>query len=223
MSTLTRLYLNRAKRGAVKLLSNPQAMHAAVRSAFPPDIDESTTRVLWRVDTHGEETRLYIVGPEQPDTSHLVEQAGWNSRPGQSLSYDNLLDKLATGQRWRFELTANPVESHKVDGKSRGVVRPHVTAEQQLAWLLKKAASAGFAIAPDSQGQPQLQVVARADLRFAKKSQAKPISLRTARFRGVLEITDAELFRTTIQQGFGRAKAYGCGLITLAPITAGQD
>lgn len=98
MSTLTKLYLNPLKRGAAKLLANPQAMHAAVRGAFPPDIDESQSRVLWRVDHREHEHVLYIVGPEKPDAQHIVEQAGWGTRPAQSADYSRFWNRLSMGK-----------------------------------------------------------------------------------------------------------------------------
>lgn len=218
MSTLTRLYLNPLKRGAAKLLSNPQAMHAAIRGAFPPDIDESECRVLWRVDHREHEHILYIVGPEKPDCQHIIEQAGWDTRPAQTVDYDRFLSQIVKGQKWVFELTGNPVRSVTVPGKSRGKVVPHVTAAQQATWLMEKAEKEGFKIVMESEESPLLSVVERNNLRFRKERGAKSVSLRTARFRGTLEVTDAELLRKVLQQGMGRAKAYGCGLLTLAPV-----
>lgn len=42
-------------------------------------------------------------------------------------------------------------------------------------------------------------------------------------FEGVLTITEAELFRKALIDGIGRAKAYGCGLMTLARIGGAGD
>jgi CRISPR system Cascade subunit CasE len=39
----------------------------------------------------------------------------------------------------------------------------------------------------------------------------------TVTFDGRLEVTDPDALRRTLTQGI-RAKAYGCGLITLAPL-----
>ncbi|MFR9879466.1 type I-E CRISPR-associated protein Cas6/Cse3/CasE [Corynebacterium striatum] len=217
MSTLTKLYLNPLKRDAAKLLANPQAMHAAVRGAFPPDIDESQSRVLWRVDHREHEHVLYIVGPEKPDAQHIVEQAGWGTRPAQSADYSRFLEQIVNGQKWAFELVGNPVESITIPGKSRGKVVPHVTAAQQCEWLLKKSMAAGFSIAVDENEEPMLSVVERNNLRFSKRDGAKRVSLRTARFRGQLVVTNAKALNKSLQQGIGRARAYGCGLLTLAP------
>ena len=84
MSTLTRIYLNPRKRGGRKLLTNPEAMHAAVRSAFPPDIDASSARVLWRADSQGDEHILYIVGPVSTPicTWRWRPAATWPARRG---------------------------------------------------------------------------------------------------------------------------------------------
>lgn len=226
MTTLTRMYLNPQKRAARKLLTNPQAMHAAVRAAFPPDIAQDEARVLWRMDDRRHEHVLYIVGPEKPDATHLMEQAGWDTRPAQSADYTRLLDSLMVGQRWRFELVANPVKSEAGKRGTRGTVKPHVTPKQQLDWLVQRSPGAGFQIPQldsDSTEDPLFDatVIGRENLRFFRKTEQDGlgkgrVSLRTARFSGYLEVTDGDKLRHTLTQGIGRARAYGCGLLTLA-------
>ncbi|PSL01016.1 CRISPR system Cascade subunit CasE [Murinocardiopsis flavida] len=44
------------------------------------------------------------------------------------------------------------------------------------------------------------------------------VTLVTATFDGRLEVTDPAALRRTLTAGLGRAKAYGCGLMTLAPV-----
>lgn len=44
----------------------------------------------------------------------------------------------------------------------------------------------------------------------------------TVTFDGRLEVTDPAALRRTLTQGIGKAKAYGCGLITLAPLTGAE-
>ncbi|MFD5868544.1 type I-E CRISPR-associated protein Cas6/Cse3/CasE [Corynebacterium sp. NPDC060344] len=212
MSTFTRIYLNPRKRGGRKLLTNPEAMHAAVRAAFPPDIDTGDSRVLWRADSQGDEHVLYIVGPETPDAVHIIEQAGWDTRPPQTADYARLQGSLVKGQKWAFELLANPVSSKAGERGTRGKVVAHVTAEHQLEWLNQRAESAGFRLLDD------VRVVGRERLSFNKGSGSKPrrVSISTARFSGTLEVTDVDALRSTLNLGIGRARAYGCGLLTLA-------
>ncbi|MES4892249.1 type I-E CRISPR-associated protein Cas6/Cse3/CasE [Streptomyces sp. NPDC096012] len=47
-----------------------------------------------------------------------------------------------------------------------------------------------------------------------------PVSLVTVTFDGRLEVTDPQLLHRTLTQGSGKAKAYGCGLLILAPLAA---
>src|SRR5699024_7379090 len=97
---------------------------------------------------------------------------------------------------------------------TRGKIVAHVTAEQQLAWLAQRSETAGFRLLDDA------VVVGRERKTFRKnnESSSRTVSLSTARFEGTLEIIDAEALRTTLNQGIGRARAYGCGLLTLARI-----
>lgn len=229
MTTLTKVILNPNRRQGRKLLANPQAMHAAVLSAFPPDIDESQSRVLWRVDGAEHQRTLYIVGPEKPDGKHIAEQAGWDTRPAQSLDYERFLGALTKGQRWQFELVANPTYAEAQTNRERGKVKAHVTADQQLGWLYQRCQSAGFALAPRvGDGtvaererdrwsvEEETAIVERRTLDFRKGSGRKNVRIVTARYRGTLEVTDPEALRRTLTMGIGRARAYGCGLLTLA-------
>ncbi|WEV73650.1 type I-E CRISPR-associated protein Cas6/Cse3/CasE [Bifidobacterium sp. ESL0798] len=44
------------------------------------------------------------------------------------------------------------------------------------------------------------------------------MTISTALFDGLLEVADAEKFRHALCFGVGRAKGFGCGLLTVAPI-----
>ncbi|MFE6096591.1 type I-E CRISPR-associated protein Cas6/Cse3/CasE [Streptomyces massasporeus] len=255
---LSRFRLNTARAGARRLLSSPQAMHAAVMSSFPhllptdapaPD----TPRVLWRLDQQARaEVVLYVVSPDQPDLTHLVEQAGWPAaatvdpqNPGwQTKPYTSFLDRLAAGDRWSFRLTANPVHTIRRKDSEPRKITAHLTPTHQMGWLLDddRQQRAGFRILekPQSQrllphgtthhGRPhhgdryELTVGDTRSLSFDKsrapegRRQGKPVTLVTVTFDGRLEITDPEAMRRTLTQGIGRAKAYGCGLLTLAPL-----
>lgn len=227
MITFSSIPLNPHKRGGRRLLSNPQAMHAAVRACFPPDLDERGARVLWRVDRSGEAFTLYIVGPEAPDLDVVGDQAGWPSRPGRTADYGPLLDSLRPGLERSFRLTANPVRSLPAAGGRRGKVVPHVTVTQQQEWLASKAEACGFelrAIAASGEGSgpelPDLAVTRREDLSFSRRAEkgrsSGAVTLRTATFDGSLRVTDVDALRHALTQGIGRARAYGCGLLTLA-------
>ncbi|WP_280275149.1 type I-E CRISPR-associated protein Cas6/Cse3/CasE [Nocardia wallacei] len=216
---LTRMALNPRRRGARPLLSSPQAMHAAVMSGFADADPTRHGRVLWRVDTHASHrVLLYTASPGKPDYTHLVEQAGWpTTHTWDTRSYDTLLDTLAPGQRWQFRVTANPVHSVRLRDWTDTKPVGHVTADQQRHWLLQRAARAGFDILPlsNAPGEYQLTLAERRTHRFRRGPH--PVTLTTATYEGILQVTDPDLLRHTLTHGLGRAKSYGCGLLTLAP------
>ncbi|MEV5559167.1 type I-E CRISPR-associated protein Cas6/Cse3/CasE [Nonomuraea wenchangensis] len=44
----------------------------------------------------------------------------------------------------------------------------------------------------------------------------KPVTLQTVTLEGMMQVTDPQLLRQALTQGVGRARGYGCGLISLA-------
>lgn len=214
---LTRFQLNPQRRGATKLLMSPQVVHAAVLAGFPDPAPTDEGRVLWRLDTDGPKAALYIVSPERPDLTHLVEQAGWPTRASgwDTRDYGQLLGRLDSGQRWAFRLGANPAHSVRAEPERRGKPRGHVTAAQQEQWLLDRADGIGVSFT-DASGESLMRVTRRDTVTFQRR-QAQ-ITLRTARFEGLLTVTDPQRFSAALTHGIGRAKGYGCGLLTLASV-----
>lgn len=213
---LTQMPLNQARRGSKFLLTSPHSMHAAVMSSFPPQVSTRTTdgRVLWRVDRNQHEVLLFIVSPEKPDLTHMVEQAGWPiASTWQTRDYDPFLDALTTGQSFTFRLVANPVRQSR-DPKHAGKRLGHVTALQQRDWLLERAENHGFRIAPGIDDESQVIISNRLTRKFVKEGHE--ITLATAQFDGHLEVTNVEHLRRALVHGIGRAKGYGCGLLTLS-------
>ncbi|MFI2415655.1 type I-E CRISPR-associated protein Cas6/Cse3/CasE [Streptomyces sp. NPDC018947] len=251
---ISRFRVNTARPTARRLLSSPQTMHAAVMSSFPHILPSDSPapgapRVLWRLDQQARaEVLLYIVSPDRPDLTHLVEQAGWPAvadaeNPGwQTRPYAPLLDRLTTGDRWAFRLTANPVHTiRRKEGEPRKLTA-HLTPVHQMGWLLdeERQQRLGFRVCekpadrrllpegtthhkrPHPGDRYELTVRDTRSLSFNKTRNTdgprdKPVTVVAVTFEGRLEVTDPEALRRTLTQGAGRARAYGCGLLTLAP------
>jgi CRISPR system Cascade subunit CasE len=152
---LTRFRFNTARSDARRLLSAPQSMHAAVMSSFPQILPTSPSapRVLWRADRNATaEVLLFVVSPDRPDLTHLVEQAGWpaaaaSGTPGwQTFHYTPFLDRLDKGGTWGFRLTANPVHSIRNRDGVPTKRTAHLTARHQLQWLLQRQEAGGFQV-----------------------------------------------------------------------------
>jgi CRISPR system Cascade subunit CasE len=218
---LTRFQINPARRNARKLLSSPHAMHAAVRAAFPvaDDYERAAARTLWRLDVPSTATvHLYIVSPGRPDLTHLIEQVGWptSDQAWVTREYDGLLDSLRQGQSWAFRLTANPTHNGRNTAEAKETQRfGYLRESEQVQWLTSRAEKHGFVVAHQHDGHPNLRLHRRQTQSF--KRGMGNVTLTTATYDGILQVTDADAFRRVLVGGIGHAKAYGCGLLTLAP------
>lgn len=204
---LSRVKINPVRRDAVRLLTNPRAMHAAVEAAFP---DPDHGRVLWRTDAHEHRVDLLVVSVPRPDLTHLVEQAGWETAPAEVKDYDAHLARLTAGLPVAFKLRANP--SRRVrgeDGKQRTF--GHVTASQQLAWFRARSTGWGLEVSEDA-----LQVSGR-ESRVASRRGEPAVTHAAAVFTGRAVVADPDALRTAMVAGVGRGKAYGLGLLTVVP------
>ncbi len=219
---LTRFNVDLRRRSAQSYVLSPQRLHAAICRAAPPQ-PRGGGRVLWRLDgvsgpTVDRPPVLWIASPESPSLDELAAEAGlaidgvvYTTKP-----YLPLLDRLAAGQRFGFRLAANAVRSRKSDEETdRGKRFGHVTAAQQLGWLLDRSDRHGFAVTPTASGEPDAAIVGRRILRFNR--DGRRVTIAVAELAGRLDVTDAAALRRTLTYGIGHARAYGCGLLTLAP------
>ena len=202
---LSREELDPTRRSTMAALAAPQKLHGAVESAFAGE----RRRRLWRLDRLGERLYLLLLSEDVPELSGVAEQFGTGA--GETRSYDPLLQRVVPGSCWQFRLTANPTKSCK-DPKApteRGSVAAHCSTKHQKRWLLDRAAKHGFALREEEFTVTRVQWQ-----RFAKHG-TRPVTLLAVTYEGVLQVTDAELFRTVLCQGMGRGKAYGLGLMTV--------
>ena len=136
---------------------------------------------------------------------------------------------LEPGDRLRFSLRANPVvrrrhPSHRRSVKhdvvmdalrshakgERAVQRFETIREQGFAWLDRQGTKAGFRI--DS---ADVAVDGYDQHRVARTGSTPAMLYSSLDFEGVLTVSDPDMLLPAISQGFGAAKAYGCGLMLI--------
>jgi CRISPR system Cascade subunit CasE len=134
---------------------------------------------------------------------------------------------LARGDRLGFTLRANPVVSRAVMPGQRGrrhdVVmdalrhvakheraarRLAVATETGLAWLTRQGSAHGFA--PDRVGVDGYET-----MRLPRDAGREHVRFSQMEFTGTLTVTDPALFLAALAVGFGRARAFGCGLMLI--------
>jgi CRISPR system Cascade subunit CasE len=214
-TTLSRVFVDPSSRAARKALASAAVLHAVVMKSFG-DAAESG-RPLWRLDRGTGRHTLFVVGPDKPDAAHLGEQLGTEASSIGTFTYTRFLDELAAGQEWRFRLRANPTKAlPQRDARSKRV--PLIREADQVAWLIRQGRErGGFEIPINRLNVPEVVIRERGADEFQRRGAT--VTLGTVVFDGILRVIDPEPLRTTLAAGLGRGKAYGCGLLTLAPIT----
>lgn len=201
---LARLRLNPANGQARRDLSNPYEMHRTLVRAFVKDENDPPYRFLWRLQLDGMWARPEIL-------VQSAQRGNWDAVEGLSgylisavesrkISLESLLKE---GRRYRFRLRANPTVCRY--GKRRGLVGD----DAQLAWLLKQGSRYGF--------QPESVLITGTEELKAFKER-RPVSLRAVTYEGLMVCTDMKLFESALLQGIGRGKAFGLGLLSIAPV-----
>lgn len=232
---LSEVSINPLRSGGRDLIASPQRIHAAVEGCLPPQ-HRGAGRLLWRLEREPHQARLLIQSPDRPTLDHLVEQAGWRDTPAGAPRVADLaplLGQLAKGRQFAFRTVLNPVSSVRSEAallqptstqrvtleKGRSVRVAERTAQHQLDWFLARAWTEprwGFRVAERNDGVPATDLVGRESLSFRRGDSR--VSLSTATFEGILVVEDPEILRARIVEGIGKGRAYGCGLLTLAPV-----
>lgn len=218
----SRVWLDPTRRGTRRLLASPQRVHAVVAGAI--NSGGPAGRPLWRLDSDSTGTQLLAVSERQPDFTSLLEQCQMPVEDGwQTTEYDPFLTRLSEGQLWRFRLAANPVRSLRETSDPTSLTRgkrvPITGVRGQEQWLRDRAAALGVAFDGDAfiVSGHRAEGFRRRSTEIDDARISHRVTISTVRFDGTLTVADPEALRSALTTGIGSAKAYGCGLLTLAP------
>jgi CRISPR system Cascade subunit CasE len=209
LSSLARLLLPEGPEG-VRIA----AAHRLVWSLFA-DSPDRRRDFLWCAEADG---RLITLSPRPPSDPHGLFE----------LESKEFAPNLATGDRLGFRLRANPVVARKAEGGGpskrhdvvmdairhfpkgeRAAPREQAINEAGKKWITALGARAGFAADLSS-----LSADGYDRVRIPRESGA-PMVFGQLDFEGRLTVTEPALFLASLTNGFGRAKAFGCGLMLI--------
>lgn len=204
------------------------AGHRLIWTLFA-DAPDRARDFLWRETDAG---TFYILSRREPEDAHRL----FDLEPSKSFA-----PSLAVGDRLAFSLRANATVAKKEEGCVRGkpvdvvmaAIRSLPTGERAgprtaaveregRRWIEAQGARCGFSLAPafDEDGadadthavpRPALRVTGYRTLRVDHRGPSARLGVLD--FEGVLEVRDPDAFVAAIGRGFGRAKAFGCGLM----------
>lgn len=177
-----------------------------------------------------------------PDGFALTEGApGWSlDSPVDVKHIGQIIETIDGGDVYRFRLRANPTK--RVSFKKLQEENPNWAAQRRegkgpriaihdekdlQAWIERKGEQHGFYIElrEDELGRrvgplrivPDPVTGGRQRGRKQEGGETLALTHDAALFDGILQVTDAGLFRATLRSGIGSGKAYGFGLLSIAP------
>jgi CRISPR system Cascade subunit CasE len=216
--------------------------------SFSSDTGENareTFGVLFRSETDSMSNRavVYVHSVIEPDWSFLTATRdyllGATSLTNPACKNTReAYNRLRKGQTLSFRLRANPTKRIgkviKGDADLKGKRVGLIHEKDQIDWLVRKGEvreqdkAGGFQIlvnkVVDRDGEtkevPRVSVHREGKQRGRKKGQggSHKTTHLAVRFDGLLQIVDAEAFRETLIRGIGPGKAFGFGLLSVAPV-----
>lgn len=190
-----------ALRAAMRRPGDEAQLHRAVMSLFPDDLPgreggaRAAGRILHRLDTPP-------AGPARLLIQHAVAlRADVATDPTlRHVALSAVLDRLVPGISCRFRVVLNAVRSQTGTGKRLAVTDP----DDLVSWGHARLAGCGFG---------HIELVAPPTTALTRGRSP----LWTARYDGHAQIADHDVAAGAVRDGVGRAKAYGCGLLSLLP------
>lgn len=195
------------------------ASHRLLWTLFADAADRSRD-FLWR---EAEPGQFYILSRRVPNDQHRMFEID----PPKAFT-----PSLNAGDRLAFSLRANATIARGGGAGKRGkpcdVVMdalyhapPGARAEQRtakiseagLGWLARQGAKNGFTLGGNSSSVSGVDVTSYHTMRV--EHRGTPLRLGVLEFEGVLQVSDPKAFVDAVASGFGRAKAFGCGLMLL--------
>ncbi len=206
---ITQLNLDLRSRDAAHDLRDAVRLHRRIMTLFPSGLGAQARHdvgVLFRI----EETRagVSVLVQSSLEPSHAALPDSYGTIRSKTLT--PLLDALAPGRRVRYRIIANATRKlglNTTAGRPKEVVPLH--GPEADAWWQRQAEACGLNL-HTLESTPLDQAAG------TRRDTNRVVHART-RFDGLATITDPAALSSRLRTGIGRGKAYGCGLLTLAP------
>ncbi|MBI3978200.1 MAG: type I-E CRISPR-associated protein Cas6/Cse3/CasE [Chloroflexi bacterium] len=246
MLYLSRIVLNPKSKTVRKDLADCHQLHRTIMAAFPPAPARTAGArayygVLHRLEV-GRDGRIQVLVQSrvQPDWSRLppgyLRDDSDGGRPRDCKRIDEHYGGIVADMTLLFRLRANPtkrIDQHNErDGERWHGRRIDLRDEaDQVQWLLRKGEQGGFRVlavrrhpdVSDVRTTPGAAVEGRrpsgAPTRVAQGMDE--LTFGSVLFEGRLQVVDADRLRRTLEEGIGSGKAYGFGLLSIAPVREG--
>lgn len=224
---------------------SPYRVHQALWQLF--DLPAGSDRpFLYREYERGSQTFYYVLSTLKPNLDHPffnVQTKEFNPSffDGQRLAFELRANPVATlkddnGKSSRHDVLMLAKKSIMAQGFDDAYSIDQAMFEAGVDWMTSKARMQAWGVVIHSNLELSAYTQHRLrrtkeDLHEQKKSdnknhsdnktsntKNKPIQFSSLDYEGALEIQDASLFYEQMIKGFGKQKAFGCGLMLVRPL-----
>jgi CRISPR system Cascade subunit CasE len=175
-------------------------------------------KFLFRIDHDVSRTVILVQSELMPDWDYAFQNA-WPllSAPPQA---KEIAPRFSHGDSFRFRLFANPTLKKSVRslGKKNSPRVGLMKREDQIEWFKRRAKLNGFECDWDSVSIESQGLTAGWKARRPEQDDSD-IRLFGAQFDGLLKVDDVDHFENAVLTGVGPSKAFGFGLLSIAPLT----
>ncbi|MDJ1130571.1 type I-E CRISPR-associated protein Cas6/Cse3/CasE [Streptomyces iconiensis] len=191
-------------------------LHQRVLQMFPDGV-EGPARAAYGVLFRAEETprgpQILLQSRVEPDPSRLPDAYGKT----ETRSLDDLLKAVHNGTLVNYRCVANAVRKPSARTQEEYKLPPVValSGNAAIAWWERQSAAAG--LEPLHVNAHPLEAVSGPRGTEGAAARQRIRHSRT-QFDGMARVIDSDLCREKLAAGIGRGKAYGCGLLTIAPV-----
>ena len=211
MIYLSKINLNYRSRKVQRELGNLYELHRTIMRAFPSDKNRTECGVLFRVEEKQKQNLVsnYVLVQSKinPDWSFLDLDENFLTNAGvQMKEFSPVFRK---GDVFRFMIRVNPTR-RKNDTRQ---LIPIKKDDDLMDWFISKGQLLGFRV--DTQS---LLITKHPSIYIYKKDgeNTYKITLTFIDFSGYLSIDDEGIFQHTFENGIGRGRSFGGGLLSLA-------
>lgn len=200
---LSRIELDEKKDRTTRAITNPGVIHGVVASSLPKN-----ERYLWRIDSVGNRKYLLITSATMPNLTFIAEQLGGSSVEMKNI--DSFLESIQTGDTRYFRIALNPVS--EVNNK-RVAWNGSDPGKTPITWFEQRMANLGMKFNTN-----EVFVTDEKWVDFVHGGDGKQgrISFYSAVIEGRMSVVDKDKLCSAIVSGYGREKAFGSGMLTVA-------
>jgi len=184
-------------------------MHQWLWELFP---GVAQRQYLYRRETLQNGFCFYLLSASAPERTYPLFEI--QTRP--------FAPALDEGTALRFSLRANPVVTR--NGKRHDVLMNakrewQLNQKQGALWTMQEQAALAWLDAQGEKGGFRLSQACVAAYRQQQvvKGRSELIQFSTVDYEGALTVTDPAQFIARLHEGFGKCRAFGCGLMLIKP------